>query len=271
MANRFRLTPTITLMLTTLAVAAGCQQPTAGPSPYVPPSFGPPQVASVTPVRPSVPPPPPPVPVAPSRRAVTLPRALTTPGHWIASHFAVPKSWVPPVTPRPWRWIVIHHSDTEHGDLAFIDRLHKDKGWDGVGYDFVIGNGTDTADGLVEPTFRWTQQIIGAHAKTPDNRFNEYGIGICLVGNMMEHPPTAKQLAAVERLTGYLMATYHIAPDHILGHRDTKQTECPGTYTDLSAIRVAATRQAGGTTAIAGTPYAHPTGEMLVRVTPPGH
>ena len=146
----------------------------------------------------------------------------------------IPKSWIPPVTARPWRWIVIHHSDTEVGGLAAIDKMHKAKGWDGVGYDFVIGNGTDTADGTVEPTFRWREQIIGAHAKTPDNRFNEYGIGICLVGNMMDHPPTARQLASVEKLTAFLMATYHIAPDHIMGHGDTKQTLCPGRYTNLA-------------------------------------
>ena len=116
----------------------------------------------------------------------------------------------------------------------------------------------------MEPTYRWREQIIGAHAKTPDNRFNEYGIGICLVGDMMKHPPTPKQMAAVERLTAFLMDTYHIAPDHILRHKDTKNTDCPGIYTDMVMIRVAATKLAGGTAAIAGTPYRSVTGEMLV-------
>ena len=120
----------------------------------------------------------------------------------------------------------------------------------------------------MEVGYRWAQQAIGAHAKTPDNRFNEYGIGICLVGNMMDHPPTAKQMAAVERLTAYLMATYPIAPDHVLGHGDTKNTLCPGKYTNLPLIRLAAVRQAGGTAAIAGSPYAQSSGEMLVQVTP---
>ena len=203
-------------------------------------------------------PPPPPLVVVP-RRPAKPPAAVAV----------VPKGWLPAVMARPWQWIVIHHSDTETGSAAFIDVLHKARGWDGLGYDFVVGNGTLTGDGQVEVGYRWAQQSIGAHAKTPDNRFNEYGIGICLVGNMMDHPPTAKQMAAVERLTAYLMAKYHIAPDHVLGHGDTKSTLCPGKYTNLALIRATATRLAGGATAIAGTSYPHPAGEMLVRVGQP--
>ncbi len=245
----------IALGLLSLAALVGCQQPVSQ-SRYVAPSFDGPRLAAA---------PQPYAPPAPQPTFHTLPpsppKAVRPPV--VASN--IPKSWIPPNTVRPWRWIVIHHSDTEVGGLAAIDKMHKAKGWDGVGYDFVIGNGTDTADGTVEPTFRWREQIIGAHAKTLDNRFNEYGIGICLVGNMMDHPPTAKQLAAVEKLTGYLMATYHIAPDHILGHGSTKPTDCPGRYTNLPLIRTAAARQAGVTAAYA-TSYARPTGEMLVQV-----
>ena len=260
MAKRFL--PILTLGLLT-AIAAGCQAP-AAPSAYVPPTFAPP-VTPVTPVAVYQPPQvavvPTPTPVVPRLPPVRRP---------VPSHFAyVPAAWVPPVRPRPWKWIVIHHSDTEHGDLAFIDMLHKARGWDGVGYDFVIGNGTDSGDGQVEVGYRWTQQAVGAHAKTPDNRFNEYGIGICLVGNMMDHPPTPKQMAAVERLTAYLMDTYHIEPDHVLGHGDTKNTDCPGRYTNLGLIRSIATREAGGAAAIAGTAYRRPTGEMLVGVSQP--
>src|SRR4051794_30602690 len=53
--------------------------------------------------------------------------------------------WVPlaDAAPRPWRWIVIHHSDTKTGCAAAFDRYHKDvHHWDELGYHFVIGNGT---------------------------------------------------------------------------------------------------------------------------------
>ena len=261
MAKRFLIVLTLGLLGT--AGLVGCQAPSQAA--YVSPAFGGP---TLTAAHPAVVPlsPQPAVPVPPPHAMLAKVPARPAPPRVAAN---VPKGWVPPVPARPWRWIVIHHSDTETGGLAFIDRLHKARGWDGIGYDFVVGNGTDTGDGQVEIGYRWTQQSVGAHAKTPDNRFNEYGIGICLVGNMMDHPPTAKQMAAVERLTAYLMATYHIAPDHILGHGDTKATDCPGKYTNLALIRTVATRQAGGAAAYAAASYRRPAGEMLVRVAPP--
>ncbi len=260
MANRRLSLVTLPLLGVGSLALVGCQQPTSSAQ-YVRPSFDGPQLAAAPqPVAPPAP--------TPRLAMVTPPPRAARPAPPAVAAVGVPRAWVPPVAPRPWRWIVIHHSDTESGGAAAFDKMHRDKGWDELGYDFVVGNGTDTGDGQVEVGPRWTKQKIGAHAKTPDNRFNEYGIGICLVGNMMDHPPTNRQMAAVERLTAYLMATYHIAPDHILGHGDTKATDCPGRYTNLTLIRRTATREAGGTAAIAGTAYTRPTGEMLVQANP---
>src|SRR4051812_248280 len=49
-----------------------------------------------------------------------------------------PKDWIPKAPARPWRWIVIHHSASPSGSMAIFDKEHKAKGWDGVGYHFVI-------------------------------------------------------------------------------------------------------------------------------------
>jgi hypothetical protein len=123
--------------------------------------------------------------------------------------------------------------------------MHRAKGWDELGYDFVIGNGSDTADGQIEVGPRWVKQKIGAHAKTADNRFNEYGIGICLVGNFMVERPTPAQMKSLDKLVAYLMVTYHISPENILGHGDTKPTACPGKYVSLPLIRRQASVLAG--------------------------
>jgi hypothetical protein len=169
--------------------------------------------------------------------------------------------WVPPVAPRPWKAIVIHHSATTTGGAAAFDKDHRAKGWDELGYDFVIGNGTDTPDGLIEVGPRWTKQKIGAHAKTPDNYYNEYGVGICLVGNFMEERPTPRQIQSLIRLTSYLMKTYHIPPQDVLGHGDTKATECPGKYLDVAMVRRQAAILAGyGSTAMT------PRSELLTSV-----
>jgi hypothetical protein len=147
----------------------------------------------------------------------------------------MPAGWVPPVASRPWRYIVIHHSATPRGGAHSFDQEHRRRGWDGLGYDFVIGNGTDTRDGQIEVGPRWTRQVQGAHAGVA--LYNEYGIGICLVGDFNIDRPTRAQINSTARLVAYLMATYHIPASSVLGHRDIKPTDCPGRYVSVTGIR----------------------------------
>lgn len=176
---------------------------------------------------------------------------------------AVPAGWVPPVPPRPWKWIIIHHSATPAGNAYVFDKMHRDKGWDELGYDFVIGNGTDSADGLIEVGPRWTKQKWGAHTKTPDNRFNDFGVGICLVGDFDQTRPTAAQMRSLTKLVAYLMKTYRIGPENIIGHSDTKATDCPGRYMSVALVRQLAVQSlAASGTPVQSAPLASG-GEML--------
>ena len=150
---------------------------------------------------------------------------------------SVPREWIPNMAARSWQSIVIHHSATPVGGAVRFDREHKEKGWDELGYDFVIGNGTDTADGQIEVGSRWTKQKVGAHAKTPDNWYNEHGIGICLVGNFDHGRPTAAQMKSMAKLVAYMMQTYRIPADRIVGHGDTKATDCPGKMLSIADVR----------------------------------
>jgi N-acetyl-anhydromuramyl-L-alanine amidase AmpD len=77
--------------------------------------------------------------------------------------------------------------------------------------------------------------------------YNEFGIGICLVGNFNATRPTAAQMRSLSQLTGYLMRAYRIAPDHVIGHRDAKKTDCPGQYMNIAAVRHMAAAMAGVT------------------------
>jgi len=132
--------------------------------------------------------------------------------------------------PRDWRYIIIHHSHTDRGNAAIFDRYHRQaRHWEnGLGYHFVIGNGTDSGDGEVEVGSRWKSQIQGAHAGVW--LYNQFGIGICLVGDFEEHKPTRLQIAALVELVDYLCATYRIPRTNILRHGDIKSTKCPGKY-----------------------------------------
>jgi hypothetical protein len=174
----------------------------------------------------------------------------------------IPQAWVPLARARDWQYIVIHHSATFYGGAARFDREHRQRGFDELGYDFVIGNGTDTRDGQVEVGPRWPIQKWGAHAGTPDERFNNFGIGICLVGNFDVQRPTAAQLQSLAKLVAFLQERYHIPASHILGHRDTKPTDCPGRNVHIATVRQMAARD------LADSGFAEPAdrrmaGEML--------
>ena len=83
---------------------------------------------------------------------------------------------------------VIHCSDSPHGrgdDAATIHKWHKERGFDGVGYHYVI-----LEDGTVQsgrPEF-WS----GAHAKGYNS-----ALGICLIG---ERDFEMAQMIALEKL-----------------------------------------------------------------------
>ena len=50
-----------------------------------------------------------------------------------------------------WKYIIIHHSATDEGDSLAFDRYHQGKGWQEIGYHFVIDNGTKgKGDGQIE-------------------------------------------------------------------------------------------------------------------------
>jgi hypothetical protein len=146
--------------------------------------------------------------------------------------------WAPPVSSRRWQYIVIHHSASYSGNAATFDKDHRNKGWDELGYHFVIDNGNGGPDGKVEIGTRWSKQKQGAHAKTARNEYNEVGIGICLVGNFEAGRPTALQQAALTELVAWLMDTYDIPASRVMGHRDTgRQTLCPGRNMNITLVR----------------------------------
>lgn len=169
----------------------------------------------------------------------------------------VPESWLPSGPRNGWQWIVIHHSATPGGSAGTFDRMHRSKGWDELGYHFVIGNGTLSRDGEIEVGSRWPKQKYGAHTSTPDNRYNEQGIGICLVGDFQIDRPSPAQTRSVAKLVGYLMKTYGIPASRVVGHGEAKPTECPGRNMSVVEIRRMATRVASG------EEHAEPTADHL--------
>lgn len=197
-----------------LSAGAGCQRNVVSPPPTVHPPAAVPQPGPTL-----------------EQTPVEAPQSsrLTIPNEWRADGS------------REWRYIVIHHTATKRGSVESIHETHlkrKDKSgkpWMGIGYHFVIGNGHGMGDGDVEPTFRWREQLHGAHAG--NDEYNQHGIGVVLVGDFEDAPPSAEQLTAVKRLVAFLKDEYDIPADRIVGHDEIKTTACPGKYFPLAAVR----------------------------------
>jgi N-acetyl-anhydromuramyl-L-alanine amidase AmpD len=136
-----------------------------------------------------------------------------------------------PAEARPWRYIVIHHSATTGGTVESITKGHLDRGFEEIGYHFLINNGQSqgTRNGEIAATIRWTQQMAGAHCKVADHpEFNDEGIGVCLVGDFELKPPTPEQLASLQMLIQAIRERHNIPIERVVGHRELKATKCPG-------------------------------------------
>ena len=119
---------------------------------------------------------------------------------------------------KGWKYIIIHHSGTNAGSAEAFHRHHTKMGYGGLCYHFVIGNGHGMPDGKVVAGFRWKEQIIGTHVDVNSWYHNIFGIGICLVGNFNQTPPTAKQMEALNALIKKLMREHDIPAANVIGH-----------------------------------------------------
>lgn len=151
------------------------------------------------------------------------------------ARLVVPKAApIRPVIPlypsSKWQYVIVHHSATDVGSASAFNKAHYKRGfWNGLGYHFVIDNGTQSKqDGQIEVSPRWIKQLNGAHCKAGD--MNPRAIGICLVGDFTDSRVTAKQMDSLVFLVKRLSDYYKIPGSRIIGHRDAPgaQTECPG-------------------------------------------
>jgi len=112
-------------------------------------------------------------------------------------------------------FIVVHHAQAKTCTVQDIDQWHKNNGWSGIGYAFLIKKDGTIYRGRPE----WAQ---GAHCKG----YNHNSIGICLEGDFTTENPTSLQLASLVELSRYLISLYPNA--RIVRHKDLNDTECPG-------------------------------------------
>lgn len=125
------------------------------------------------------------------------------------------------------RYVYIHHSASHDVSAKEIDRWHRERGWRGIGYHFVVRQ-----DGSIEKGRRRDQ--VGAHAG-PDRNRDSYGI--CVTGNFEEDHPTKAQVKFLIALCKFLKEDDGLPDDFIRGHFDTSPTACPGRNMPLDKIK----------------------------------
>lgn len=118
--------------------------------------------------------------------------------------------------------IILHCSATKQGQdftVKDIDRWHKDRGFAGIGYHYVV-----YPDGSVHKGR--DESLVGAHCLG----HNAASIGICYIGGLdMEGKPkdtrTDAQKEALTKLVRELKAKYQGATVH--GHNEFANKACP--------------------------------------------
>ena len=119
--------------------------------------------------------------------------------------------------------IIIHCAATPEGcnvTRATIDKWHRNRGFNGIGYHYLIG-----LDGKIE--VGRPESEVGAHT----TGHNTESIGICYVGGVAKDGKTPKdtrteaQKAALLDLLKKLRTKYPQATIH--GHKEFAQKACP--------------------------------------------
>lgn len=158
---------------------------------------------------------------------------------------------------RDIRYIFFHTAafDGRNADAKEIDRWHRQRGWSGIGYNYVIiDDRHDTlADGEVEngrDEDRIPAHVLGV---------NRPSIGICCVGHGDRRDFTDRQKKSLARLVAQLCRKYRVPVDNVLGHREVNKLvdqgkvsrefrtskTCPGTKVDTDEIRALVAAELG--------------------------
>ena len=131
-----------------------------------------------------------------------------------------------------WQAIVIHDSGGLFGSSRTISRVHERLGRDGLGYHFVVNNGSDAEDGLIEMGFRWQRQFVGEYYLSGQGAdwYNRHAIGICLIGDADRRVFTDVQKRELVWLVQHLQKQFGIPKEAVFvdfGSRDERPKRFP--------------------------------------------
>lgn len=131
-------------------------------------------------------------------------------------------------------YLIIHTAAHEGSgyDIEDVDRWHRQRGWQMVGYHYFI-----LKDGTVQRGR--PDALHGAHCR--DGGMNTRSLGICFQGHGDLEAWTAEQEEAFRQLAAQKMEAYDIPVENVHGHRRYSPVKtCPGTKIDMDEVRALA-------------------------------
>jgi len=136
-----------------------------------------------------------------------------------------------------WDSIVIVHSGSNKGSSASIEAEHQASGYDGLGFHFLVGNGTGMGNGEIHVGQRWLDQRDGADLAGTTAGVNSRGmIEVCIVGDGNRKAFSDEQLRRLAQLVSALSQKFDIPSDKIFLHKDIAGTTSPGQYFPRTAF-----------------------------------
>lgn len=118
---------------------------------------------------------------------------------------------------RTTQRIAIHHTASDDVSAATVHGWHRNRGWMGIGYHYLVRQAGEIERGRAE-------ELRGIHAPAA----NANSIAIALAGNFELLPPAATQLDALVRLVRDIRSRHGDLP--LIGHKDVQATACPGRF-----------------------------------------
>lgn len=113
--------------------------------------------------------------------------------------------------------IICHHAEASVCSIEDIDRWHKNNGWAGCGYHFLVRKDGSIYRGRPEDK-------LGAHT----SNYNTGSLGVCFEGKYNTEEMPEVQLKAGQELIKYLLNKYNLSKTNVYKHKDFNNTDCPG-------------------------------------------
>lgn len=113
--------------------------------------------------------------------------------------------------------IICHNADASICSIQDIDRWHKNNGWAGCGYHFLVRKDGSIYRGRPE-------NKLGAHT----SNYNTGSLGICFEGKYNTEEMPEAQLKVGQELIKYLLNKYKLNKSNVYKHKDFNNTDCPG-------------------------------------------